>query len=83
MAIFISISVAVISIFDYMSVTINSIQDERAKKAPLTSFSFVTSTNVRTRVKLVIYNDIVRQAFLRFIDYIKVAADKIFNRLIN
>ena len=83
MAIFISISVAVISIFDCMSVTINPIQDERAKKAPLTSFSLVTSTNVRTRVKLAIYNDIVRQTFLRFINYIKVAADKIFNRLIN
>ena len=34
MAIFISISVAVISIFYYMSVTINPIQDERVKKAP-------------------------------------------------
>ena len=34
-------------------------------------------------IKLVIYNDIIRQAFLRFINYIKVAADKIFNRLIN
>ena len=38
MAIFISISVPVISIFDYMSVTINPIQDERARKAPLPVF---------------------------------------------
>ena len=78
----------VASILDLSLILVGLKQFDKVIFSLLSSFLFpllssVFSTIWASQLNSLFTNDIIRQAFLRFINYIKVAADKLFNRLIN